>query len=258
MAKTRKSETTDIQAAINKYSPFIMEVRKRVMFTLSGFLIGIILGFIFYEQILGFLLKLFEIKGVNIIFTSPFQFINLAISVGLVLGLIISFPMIIIQVLSFLKPALRPKEFKLVLSFLPFSIILFLLGFGFGAIIMKWQIAIFIGQSTTLGIGNMLDITKLFSVILLTSGIMGVGFQFPIVASILIHLKVISYNWLKKQRPWAYLISFIFALFLPPDSILVDLLLTLPLVFLFEITLILGRAAYKKVTLTEVSTGLSQ
>jgi sec-independent protein translocase protein TatC len=182
-----------------------------------------------------------SLQGVNIVFTSPFQFINLAISSGVASGLVAAFPLIIVQFLSFLKPALRKKEYKMVINLLPFSIFLFLLGFTFGAIIMRWQVQIFLARSVSLGIGNVLDISHLLSVVIMTSAFMGVGFQFPIVLLILMFLGVIKRHHLSKQRPWVYLGSFIFALFLPPDSILADFILTLPLVILFELTLLLNR-----------------
>jgi sec-independent protein translocase protein TatC len=254
MANKKTAEPSSLQASINKYYPFLMEVRKRILFTLSGFIIGGVLGLIFYEKIISLILKVFSLKGVNIVFTTPFQFINLAISTALVCGLLTAFPLIIAQILSFLKPGLRRKEYRLVLSFLPFSIFLFIIGFAFGVLIMKWQVGIFLGKSTTLGIGNMIDITNLLSMILLTSALMGLGFQFPIVFSILIRLRVIKYEWLAKQRPWAYLASFMFAILLPPDSILADVLLTLPLVILFETTLILNRVVINS-HLGELPTG---
>jgi len=110
-----------------------------------------------------------------------------------------------------------------------------------GAYIMRWQIQIFLGRSEFLGIGNILDISKLLSVILLTSGFLGIGFQFPIVLLILMQMGVVKHHKLARQRPWVYLAAFIFALLLPLDSILADIILTLPLVFLFEITLILDK-----------------
>ena len=198
-------------------------------------------GFIFYEKIIKFLIDLLSLKGINIVFTSPFQFINLSISCGVATGLIMVFPVFIAQVLSFLKPALREKEYKIVVRFLPFSIILFLIGFTFGALIMKWQIDIFLARSVSLGIGNMLDISRLLSTVLLTSALMGVGFQFPIVLLLLMRLGIIHHQDLNKNRKWVYLGSFIFALLLPPDSILADILLTLPLIILFEFTLMLNR-----------------
>lgn len=219
----------------------MVEVRKRLFFTLSVFAIGMIGGFASYEKIVKFLIDALSLNNINIVFTSPFQFINLAVSCGLITGLIISFPLIIAQIMSFLKPALKPKEFKIITYFLPFSILLFIVGFVFGAIIMKWQIEIFLTRSVSLGIGNILDISHLLTIVLLTSALLGVGFQFPIVLLILVRTGIIKHEQLSKQRLWVYLGSFFFALLLPPDSIIADIVLTLPLVILFEITLILNR-----------------
>lgn len=223
-----------------------MEVKKRLFFTVSVFFIGMIGGFIFYEKIILFIINLLDLKGINIVFTSPFQFLNLAFSCGLVSGLVLAFPLIISQILSFLRPALKENEYKTVLYMVPFGIILFLIGFSFGAFIMKWQIQIFLGRSTTLGIGNILDISKLLSVVLITSAIMGVGFQSPIVLLTLMRMKILKEGQVAKQRLWVYLGAFIFALLLPIDSVIADLILTLPLVLLFEVTLILHRIMIRK------------
>jgi sec-independent protein translocase protein TatC len=234
-----------LESTINKYSPYLMEARKRIFFTASIFVIGLIVGFAFCQPIIKILVSLLSLDGVNIVFTSPFQFINLSISCGFVTGLIFIFPLVLAQFISFLKPALRPKEYKMVKGLLPFSILLFVLGFTFGALIMKWQIKIFLTQSIGLGIGNLLDIVHLLQTVIITSALMGVAFEFPVVLLILLHLKVIKPNQLSKQRPWVFLGSFIFALLLPPDSILADILLALPLVILFEITLILDKLLQK-------------
>ncbi len=232
--------SSEIDKLKTRYSPFVKEIRKRVLFTVYFFMGSTFVGFIFYEQIIKFLVDLLSLQGINIVFTSPFQFINLSVSCGVAVGLVAVFPVIIYQILSFLKPALKEKEYKTVTRFLPFSIFLFLIGFIFGAIIMKWQIEIFLARSVSLGIGNILDISRLLSVVLLTSALLGVGFQFPIVLLLLMRLKIISQRWLSKKRPWVYLGSFIFALFLPPDSILADVFLSLPLIALFEFTLLIN------------------
>jgi sec-independent protein translocase protein TatC len=179
------------------------------------------------------------LEGINIVFTSPFQFINLAITCGLTTGLVIAFPYFVAQVMLYLKPAMKQKEYKILTRLIPLFFILFVFGFGFGAIIMKWQIEIFLARSIALGIGNILDISGLLTVVFLTSALMGIGFQFPLILLALIRLGVITRENLKSKRKWIYLGSFIFTLFLPPDSVIADIILTLPLIFLFEFTLIL-------------------
>lgn len=227
--------------SLAKYSPFLKEARKRIVVTLIVFLLSTLLGFVFYENIIKFLIDFLSLRGINIVFTSPFQFINLAISCGIASGIVVSLPLLIFQILSFLKPALNFKEFHLVIKFLPFCLVLFLIGFTFGAYIMKWQIQIFLAHSVSLGIGNILDISNLLTVVLLTSVFLGIGFQFPIVLLLLMRLGLVKHERLSRIRPWVYLGSFIFAVLLPPDSIIADVILSLPLIILFEVTLLLNK-----------------
>lgn len=236
---------------MDKYSPFLIEIRKRIILTLLVFAAAVFVGFFFYERIIKFLIDILSLKGINIVFTSPFQFINLAISCGIATGLFFVFPLIIYQILSFLRPALRKKEFRMIVGFLPFSIILFLTGFSFGILIMKWQIQIFLARSVSLDIGNILDISHLLGTVFMTSILMGIGFQFPIIILLLLRIGIIKHSSLSKQRLWVYIGSFVFAVLLPPDSVLADILLSLPLIILFEITLILNRFLARKKVASE-------
>ncbi|HEX9600393.1 MAG TPA: twin-arginine translocase subunit TatC [Mariniflexile sp.] len=248
MENTSPVEPTDFKSLIDKYSPFLVEARKRLIFTVSVFGVSTLAGFFFYKKIIRLLVELLSLQGVNIVFTSPFQFINLAFNTGLAFGLVISFPILIFQVLSFLKPALKGREYKMVTRLLPFSLILFLTGLVFGFFIMRWQVKIFLTTSTSLGIGNVLDINRLLTTVLMTSVIMGIGFQFPIVLLLLIRLGIVKRQKLSKFRLWIYIGSFVFAVLLPVDSIIADILLTIPLILLFEMTLLLSKVQKEKRT----------
>lgn len=235
------TDTSEFDVFLNKYSPFLNEIRKRVLVTLIVFAVAIFVGFAFYEKIIGFLIEILSLRGINIVFTSPFQFINLAISCGIATGLVFIFPLLIYQIVSFLKPALKEKEYKLIVRLLPFSLILFIVGFSFGILVMKWQIQLFLLKSVSLGIGNFLDISHLISIVLLVSVFMGIAFEFPIVLLLLTRIGIIEHGQLRKRRLWIYLGSLLFAILLPIDSILADVLLALPLIMMFELTLLSNR-----------------
>jgi len=234
-------KSPELKAITEKFSPFFKEARKRLYRTVFVFLAATAVGFFFYEEIIRLLINALSLKGINIVFTSPFQFINLSIGCGLVTGLIVVLPFFTAQVLYFIKPALKSKEFKTLIKLLPFSVILFVFGFCFGALIMKWQIEIFLNRSVALGIGNILDISSLLTTVFLTSALMGVAFQFPIILLLLLRIGILKHKKLSHGRFWVYLFSFVFAMFLPPDSILADICLSLPLIILFEITLAINR-----------------
>lgn len=245
MSKADTSISTDIDSAVVKYSPFFSEIRKRLIFTLSIFIICSAVGFIYYENIVHFVLKIFALEGLNIVFTSPFQFLSLAVNSALLVGFIAIFPAAVFQILSFIRPALRPKEFKTVMALLPIGLLLFITGFAFGVAIMKYVVLIFYQKSVELNIGNFLDVSLLLSQILITATLMGIAFQFPIVLTILIRLKVIKYHTIVKQRLLIYGLSLIFAVLLPPTDLLSLVLLFLPLALLFELTLLLNRYILK-------------
>jgi len=232
---------SELKEIAKKYSPFLAEAKKRIFFTLGVFIVATLVGFIFYENIIKFLISILSLEGINIVFTSPFQFINLSISCGIATGLVVVLPLLIGQILFYLIPALKKREYKMVLRFLPFSIILFLAGFALGAVVVKWQIEMFLDRSISLGIGNFLDISNLLTTMVITSVLMGISFQFPIALLILMRINMIDRRQLSKRRLWIYLGFFIFAILLPVDSILTDVLLTLPLIVLFELTLIFGK-----------------
>ncbi len=241
MENTGFLDKTKLKEYAQKYAAFFSDIRKRLLLIIIVFAVSTLIGFSTYGQILKFLVGTLSLDGINIVFTSPFQFINLAISIGLATGIIVAFPLLLYEILSFLKPALKEKEYVTIVKYIPLSLLLFLIGFVFGVFIMKWQIDIFITHSVSLGIGNILDISKLLSVVLLTSALMGLGFQFPIVLLILLKLGILKRQNLTRIRKWVYLVSFLFALLLPPDSILADILLSLPFIILYEITILIGR-----------------
>lgn len=246
MENTKSSLTPELNEIISKYSPYLFEIKKRLLYSVVVFLVATLGGFIFYETIIRFLINILRLNGINIVFTSPFQFINLAINCGIATGLVFVFPLLTYQIFSFLRPALKKREFKILVGFIPFSLILFVTGFVFGFLIMKWQIEIFLTKSISLGIGNVLDISRLLSTVLITSVLMGISFQFPIIIFLLSRFGIIKNHHLSKRRLWVYLGAFFFSILLPADSILADIFLTLPIILLFEITLFLNYFYEKK------------
>jgi len=235
-----------LQSTITHYLPYFLEIRKRLLFIAAVFLAAAIFGFAYYQHIITIIFKIFKLSGVNIVFTSPFQFIDLAINSALLTGTAATFPLMISQFLAFIRPALKVKEYKLIKSLIPFSLLLFAMGTSIGLMIMRYIVVLFYQKSLELNIGNFLDISLILSQTLLTALLMGIAFQIPIVITILMSLKIVSYEAVARQRIPAYVLSLVFAALLPPTDLLSLLLLTLPLVILFEITLILNKTIFKK------------
>lgn len=217
---------------------FISELQTRVIKSLVVFLVFSGLGFLFSESIIRIVIKLVNLDGVNIVFTSPFQFIELSFSTSFFVGAFITTPFVFYQLLNFCSPALRDQEVRFIKSRLPVSIVLFAGGFAAGLFIMRYVMGLFFEKSLALEIGNVLDVSNLLSQILMTSTLMGLAFQLPILINLLIEFSVFSIEFFEKKRKIAYLLSLIFAALLPPTDLLSLVLLTVPIALLYEGSLI--------------------
>lgn len=220
------------------YLPFLIEIRRRVLTIFLVFSIAALGGVVFYEKIVLLFIYLLDLKGATLIFTSPFEYMNLSFNCGVVVGVIVTLPLIISQLVNFFKPALTKSEYRTFKNVIPLSFILFLTGFAVGFIMMKYVGVLSYNTSLKLGVGNYLNISNLLSIVLVTSALMGLAFQFPIVFIFLIRFKVISYKFVQGKRLFAYIGALVFSSLMPPTDILSLILLTIPLVILYECVLL--------------------
>jgi len=241
MAETERFLSPEVQESIRRYLPYLEELRKKFFIFIGVFLGIALISGIFYQHVLRFLLSLFNLQGINMVLTNPNQIIELGIETGIFIGLMISIPILIYFLMGFLKPALSPKEFKLIISLLPGSFLLFIFGFGFGIWVMQFVVSMFAAAATSMNPQNLWDIGTFFTQIIFSGAAMGFLFQFPIILTALIRLKVIAKKTLAKQRSYIYLSMIVVAALLPSTDIFSLILLTIPLLLLFEITLLLNK-----------------
>lgn len=226
----------------NKYLPYLDELRKKMVWSVIIFLVTGVLGIIFSTKILNIFLKMFNFSGVNIVMTSPAQLVDLSIYTGLMVGIICLAPFLLYQLISFFKAAFTKKEYKLIKKIIPISLGLFLFGLVFGAWITQFVIVIFSNFSASFNVSNIWDIQKFFSQVIVTAILMGFVFEMPLILTVLIRMGIIKRRFLAKQRRYVYAAIVVFAVVLPPTDILSLVFITLPLFFLFEITLLLNQS----------------
>jgi sec-independent protein translocase protein TatC len=231
----------ELEESIKKYMPYLKEAQKRLLITGIIFLIAAVVGGIFYKTILNFIMGQFDLTGINVVLTSPYQVIELAVYTGIYTGMVVTLPLFIFNLISFLRPALEPEEFKYIVSLVPFAVGLFIAGFLFGVWVMNFVIILFTKATLAFSIGNIWDITSFFSQIIFSAILLGTVFQFPIILTALMRFGIVTRDQLTSKRPYVYTVALIFAAALPPTDIFSLALLVTPLFVLFEITLVLNR-----------------
>ncbi len=234
-------EQSTLDQAIIKYTPYLKELQTKLFTVFCVFLGGGVIGFIYYQQILAFIMHLFRMENINLVLTSPYQFIDLAVNTGLLIGLVLALPLLGYYFLTFVKPALAPREYGLILRLYPLAVLLFIVGFFFGGWIIQLIINLYSQTSLDFAVGNLWDVSHFFGQILATGISLALIFELPIVLTALLKLKLIKLAGLKKSRKFIYTAILIFVAFLPPNDIISLALLSIPPLLLFEITLLLNR-----------------
>ena len=240
-------ESLDVlKQKFSEYSSYIEDARKRVIFLVICFVIFFISGFFFTNRIIGLFIKITEVPGVTVVSTSPFQLLSLAMSVGLSVALFLCLPVTIFLLYGFLKDALKTKEKRYFFILLPVSLILFILGFGYGFVILYLCLGIIANLNIGLGIKNYWDINQFLSQIISTSALLGFVFEYPIVLTFLVKIGMISVKFLRHYRRHAIAVIVILVSMLPPTDGLSLIIMSVPLIVMYELTIIMGLLINKK------------
>jgi sec-independent protein translocase protein TatC len=231
---------------IDRFTPYLEDVRRRLYVTSIFFAVSFVVGFFYTGSILGRILSLFDIKGVVIATTSPFQFADLSIDIGLFMAFFISLPVFAYNVFAFLRPALNGRERGIIFCTIPLSLALFVLGSTYGFFIMYYALVVLAQINTNIGIQNIWDVGMFLTQIVLTSALLGVLFQFPIAMTWVINMGLVSVSFLREKRRIAIFLIFAFTTLLPPTDGLSLLAMALPLILLYEVTIFANSRSHKK------------
>ncbi len=230
----------DVKQKLVEYGQYFEEIRKKVFFLAIAFVLFFAAGFFFTNRILGLVISLFKIKDITIVTTSPFQFISLAVDTGIAIALLFCLPLAIYFFYDFIKDGLMKRERRFFLALIPIGMLLFVIGFTYGFVTLYFALKIIAQVNVSLGVVNLWDISKFLSEIVMTSAFLGFLFEFPIVITFLIRTNIVSRRFLIEKRRHAYAAIMILVSLLPPTDGVSLIVMSVPLVLIYEITIIVN------------------
>lgn len=230
----------DIGERVQEYLPYLEEIRRRLYRGVLLFCALFLTGFFSTSFIVKHALLLMHVQGVTIATTSPFQFADLAMDCGFFIASVVIFPYVTYTLFSFISPGLTRREKRKIFLLVPVSIILFALGFIYGVGIFYYGLTFLAQININVGIVNIWDISMFVSQIFLTASLLGILFEFPVALTFLMHLGIIKPELLRDKRKVAIAAIFIFVALLPPTDGISLILMSVPLVGLYEMTLLLN------------------
>lgn len=230
------------QSTVKKYGIYLEELRKSILLLTKLFVVVFAIGFFGTSPVIKFMLSHLNIEGVTIVTTSPFQLIDLTMSIGFFAACVVIIPVFIFQLYSFVKPGLLKKERNVFLLTLPLSLLLFLIGFLYGCGTLYYAVTFVAKINTGLGVVNYWDISQFISQIVLTSSLLGLLFILPLVVTFIIRLNILTVELLRSRRRHVVVGIFVLVSLLPPTDGLSLVLMALPLILIFEITVLFNKS----------------
>ena len=224
----------------------LIELRRRLIWSFLALGAAFAVCFYFADHIFAFLAQpLIDAFGSNerkLIYTKLYEAFFVEVRVAFFAAFFAAFPIIAMQLWAFVAPGLYAKEKKAFLPFLVATPVLFLLG---GALayyfVMPVAFRFFLTFEGDLGgidrealpaVGDYLSLVMHFILAF------GIAFLLPILLMLMERAGLVTRDQLKSGRRYAILVAFVIAAIATPPDVLSQLMLAIPLILLYELSLI--------------------
>ena len=236
----------------------LSELRSRLIKSFIFLFVVFVICYIFSEEIYGFLVKPYSEAVIKnnldrrLIFTALHEAFLTYLKVAFFASFFLSSPVFLSQIWKFIAPGLYKNEKSALLPYLIATPVLFILG-GMLVyyLIMPLAIKFFMSfesaaQPGMIPIQLEAKVNEYLSLIMRLIFAFGLSFQLPVILSLLARIGIIDSNYLKTRRKYVVIIIFTIAAILTPPDPITQIGLALPLLILYELSILTVKFIEKK------------
>jgi sec-independent protein translocase protein TatC len=236
----------------------LVELRRRLMWSIAAFFICFVVCYHFSAQIYGFLAQpLVDIlerqSGTprRLIFTQLYEVFFTYLRVAFFGAAFLSFPVIASQVWLFVAPGLYRSEKRAFFPFLAATPVLFVLGAALAYYFVfpfAWRFFISFESPTGSSVPIQLEakVSEYLDLVMKLIFAFGITFELPVLLTLLAKVGIVSSAGLRKFRRYAYVGMFVVAAILAPPDVITQTGLAIPLIALYEISIIAAKMVEPK------------
>jgi sec-independent protein translocase protein TatC len=230
----------------------LVELRRRLVYSFATLLVLFFISYFFAEEIFRFLVGPYADlvqgqTGRRLIFTALHEAFYTYIKVAGFTALFVGFPIIAIQIWMFVAPGLYKHEKRAFLPFLVATPILFTLG---GAmvyyVVMPLAFRFFLSFESVGGEGDLpmeleAKVDQYLSLAMRLIFAFGLSFELPVLMTLLARVGLATSAGLAEKRKYAVVLAFVAAAILTPPDVISQILLAVPIIGLYEISIFSAR-----------------
>ena len=229
------------------------ELRWRLLWSMLSVTVGAVIGFVlvYYFNVLELLIapvrRAADNPDLRLIYLSPADSFFITLKLAIYAGILMAFPIIAYHVWSFLSPALEKQEKRAIIPALYGGLLLFIGGMAlayFAALPVTLE---FFEKFQTESLQATLEINATLGFIVKMLLAFGLVFELPIVIMLLSVMGLVTPQFLRKKRRHAIVLITVLASFITPgDIIVLTIMMMIPLVLLYELSIFLSVGIYKR------------
>jgi len=225
----------------------LTELRQRIIWVLAVFVLAMAAGLVWAGPVIEYMKQSPLAGGVPLKSFHPSDVLRVYMQFSFLIGLVVTLPVALFHIWRFVSPGLRPHERRVTLSFIPVAFILFIIGILFGYLVVFPLVMQFMtGIAGDIAVDPNYGIAQYFGFLFNLVLPFGFLFELPIVVMFLTRLRILNPLRLAKMRRFAYFGLAVVAITLTPPEIISDILVTIPLLLLYEVSIWLSKLVYRR------------
>ncbi|MFE1243460.1 twin-arginine translocase subunit TatC [Fictibacillus sp. NPDC058756] len=223
------------------------ELRNRMLFTVVGFIILFFISYITAPYFIFYIKNSAKNYDIALNLFKITESITMYIKIMFIQALCFTTPILTCQIYLFAKPALSKSTRKKVIFLIPIISGLFILGSLLGLrLLVPLLMNFFINFSKALDINTIYSFSDYFNLVIAISFIIGLVLELPAILMFLTLIKLLNPSKLRKSRKWVYPVLCFIALMITPPDLISDIIVTVFLFVLYEISIIGSSIIYKR------------